>query len=259
MGTEVASGPRWMSSIDRRTLDIEAGGVFLPVSLWVPRMPRAVVISLQPNVLDRLLPRDRGVLEDLCTSDFATLAVGLLTSSEESSGELARLHRFDISELAARTVKVIDWLTSQGLGVPIAILAKGTGTAAALVAAPRRSQVGALVSSAGRPDLAAASLPRVQTPTLLLVGAENVPSLHYNQIGADRMRCLCELRIIPGGGSLERSADAAIAAKHAIAWFEQHLLARKKVAPSWKLAAAQPEAHPEASCSMAAILEPEDA
>jgi hypothetical protein len=148
--------------VDRRTLDIEAGGVQLPATFWLPESAKALVISLQPSELDRLMPRSSHVLERLCAHGFGVLAVGLLTPAEESSVDLATTRRFDIEGLAARTHDVVHWLLAQGFQVPIGILAKGTAVAAALQVAARR-RLGAIVSVAGRPDLAAPALPWVQT------------------------------------------------------------------------------------------------
>jgi putative phosphoribosyl transferase len=60
--------------------------------------------------------------------------------------------------------------------MPIGYFGASTGAAAALVAAsclPERVSV--VVSRGGRPDLAAAALPQVGAPTLLIVGGRDIP------------------------------------------------------------------------------------
>lgn len=212
--------------VDRLPLAIDAGGFQLPASWWLPESPRGLVISLQPNELDQLVPRDGQLLEALYTHGFAVLPVGLLTPSEETSVELATTRRFDVDCLAERAVHVVDWVLAQRLGLPIGVLAKGTAAAAALIAATRRS-LGAIVSLAGRPDLAASALPRVQTPTLLLAGEDNVPSLSFSELGAARLYCECELQTVPGSGLLDRPAEALAAATLALRWFGRHLVAER--------------------------------
>jgi putative phosphoribosyl transferase len=81
-----------------------------------------------------------------------------------------------------------------------------------------------VVSRGGRPDLAMQYLPRVQAPTLLLVGGLDSPVVGMNQAAAAALRCTHELRIVPGAshlfgepGKLEAVADQARQ------WFVDHL------------------------------------
>lgn len=208
--------------VERRSVDIEAGGCHLPASLGIPESAKAVIMDFQPSELTALEPRDGQVLERLCARGFATLAAGLLTPAEGSSEELATLRRFDIDMLASRALKVLDWMRDREVTAPIGVLARGTAAAAALSLAARR-RIGAIVSVVGRPDLVAAALPLVDSPTLFLVAAENEPSQHFSQLGADRMHCAHELRVIPGAGLFEGPAEADAAARLALHWFEQHL------------------------------------
>lgn len=207
------------------SVEIEAGGCTLPARRWSPPgAVSAVVIDLQPSELERLLSRDRSLLEVLGHRGFEVLAVGLLTADEASSEELSTARRFDVDVLSWRVTKIVDWLREQGITAPIGLAAGGTASAAALAAATRR-RVNAIVSIAGRPDLAAPFLPRVESPTLLVVGAEDVPSLHYSQLGADRLHCTSELQVVPEGGSPDL-ADAKTAAEFIAPWFERHLVRR---------------------------------
>jgi putative phosphoribosyl transferase len=80
------------------------------------------------------------------------------------------------------------------------------------------------VSRGGRPDLAAARLPQVQAPTLLIVGGHDEPVIALNQEALALLRCEKQLVIVPGAthlfgepGTLERVAELARD------WFRQHL------------------------------------
>lgn len=227
-------------------MDNGLGGFRLPAMFWQPAAPIGVVLSLQPGQLDRLLPSDRSLLEELAARGFAVLAMGLLSAEEESAPETARTRRFDIPELSARAVKAIDWIGAHGATMPFGVVARGTAAAAALVASSQR-RLGAMVSIAGRPDLAAEVLPRIEVPTLFLVGADHVPSLHFSQIGSDRMYCARELRVIAGSGPLEWPAEAKVAAKMALEWFERHLPARAAVASLVVRDASPTHGRPEAT------------
>jgi pimeloyl-ACP methyl ester carboxylesterase len=100
-----------------------------------------------------------------------------------------------------------------------------TGGAAALVAAAELAQeVGAVVSRGGRPDLAGAALPKVQAPTLLVVGGEDDIVIELNEQARDHMRCKVKLEIIPGATHLfEEPGALEQVAKLASNWFVDHL------------------------------------
>src|SRR5204863_9233976 len=98
-----------------------------------------------------------------------------------------------------------------------------TGGGAALVAAADRPEVFAVVSRGGRPDLAGAALPRVQAPTLLIVGGEDGPVIGMNREAAARMRAEVRLEIVPGATHLfEEPGALEKVALLAARWFETH-------------------------------------
>jgi pimeloyl-ACP methyl ester carboxylesterase len=94
-----------------------------------------------------------------------------------------------------------------------------------LVAAAERPQlVGAIVSRGGRPDLAGATLPRVQAPTLLIVGGNDFEVIELNEAAFAQLRCEKQLVIIPGATHLfEEPGTLDAAARLAREWFEHHL------------------------------------
>jgi putative phosphoribosyl transferase len=76
--------------------------------------------------------------------------------------------------------------------------------------------VRAVVSRGGRPDLAAAALPSVQAPTLLIVGEKDTEVLALNRQAQLALRCPNELAIVPGAthlfeepGTLDKVAQLA--------------------------------------------------
>jgi len=64
---------------------------------------------------------------------------------------------------------------------------KTGGGAALWAAATLGRRIAAVVSRGGRPDLAAARLPDVTAPTLLLVGGEDETVLRLNEMAAEGM------------------------------------------------------------------------
>ena len=92
-----------------------------------------------------------------------------------------------------------------------------TGAAAALVAAARQpSDVRAVVSRGGRPDLAEQFLSQVQAPTLLIVGGKDFQVIEMNRQAMKELRSENQLAIVPGAthlfeekGALEQVAQLA--------------------------------------------------
>jgi pimeloyl-ACP methyl ester carboxylesterase len=109
--------------------------------------------------------------------------------------------------------------------LPIGLFGASTGAASALItAATLKDRIAAVVSRGGRPDLAESALEKVEAPTLLIVGGEDLTVLDLNQQAARRMHCLKRLHVIPGAthlfeepGALEQVATVAAE------WFVEHL------------------------------------
>jgi hypothetical protein len=185
-----------MPSPERCKVELDAGGVVLPALLTTTENARGVVVFAVPGKLATFERADYLLLDQLRERALATLAVGLM-APEEANDDSVRL-RFDISRLSGRFLKVLDWikgaLPSAG---QVGLLAKGTAATAALVATTQRAhRIGAVVSVDGRPDLAVHALPRLGTPTLLLVNEDDELGLQLNQIGADRMHGPHQLRVV---------------------------------------------------------------
>jgi len=80
-----------------------------------------------------------------------------------------------------------------------------------------------VVSRGGRPDLAAAALVQVRSPTLLIVGGADVPVLDLNRQAFERLTCEKSLVVVPRATHLfpERGALEAVI-DHAARWFAWH-------------------------------------
>jgi putative phosphoribosyl transferase len=92
----------------------------------------------------------------------------------------------------------------------------------AAVDAPQ--DVGAVVSRGGRPDLADEALPKVQAPTLLVVGSNDDIVIELNEQARDKMRCEVKLEVISGATHLfEEPGALEKVAQLASDWFSLHL------------------------------------
>ena len=135
--------------------------------------------------------------------------------------------RFDISRLARRLAGATDWLSEHPStqSLRVGYFGASTGAAAALVAASwRPNVVGAVVSRGGRPDLAGRTLTRVEAPTLLIVGGNDVPVIALNREAFARLSCPKSLQIVPGATHLfEEPGALDTVARLAGDWSLRHL------------------------------------
>src|SRR4051794_4271593 len=163
---------------------IPAGAVTLEGALVVPEGASIVVLFVHGSGSSRHSPRNKFVAETLNRAGLATLLFDLLTDEEDAVDTQTSQHRFDISLLAERLVHATRWAMDEASTAQsrIGYFGSSTGGGAALVAAAElASDVGAVVSRGGRPDLAGEALLRVQAPTLLIVGGEDDVVIKLNE------------------------------------------------------------------------------
>jgi len=198
--------------------------------LMLPAQVEGLVIFAHGSGSSRHSPRNRFVAEQLNTAGLGTLLMDLLTQDEERVDDVTRELRFDIGLLARRVAQVVRWAKNQPelAEVKIGLFGSSTGAAAALVAAADSSDVAAVVSRGGRPDLAGDALRRVTCPTLLIVGGFDDVVIELNEEAKARMVCPTELVIVPGATHLfEEAGTLEQVAELASAWFVRYLSATK--------------------------------
>src|SRR5919199_752205 len=174
---------------------VPAGGkIVLEANLSIPKNAQGVVIFAHGSGSSRHSPRNRYVAQVLQNEGIATLLIDLLTEEEEEIDLQTRHLRFDIGLLAKRLIGATDWLkqNSESKDFKVGYFGASTGAAAALVAAVERpNTINAIVSRGGRPDLAGIdTLRKVQAPTLLIVGGNDVPVIDMNKQALDKMHML---------------------------------------------------------------------
>lgn len=215
---------RQPSAIDRQ-VDVIAGPLLLSGHLTIPAKAEGMVIFAHGSGSSRHSRRNRRVAETLTEAGLGTLLFDLLTPHEE----LNHTYVFDIELLAERLVGATKWLVSQ-LGTanyPIGFFGASTGAAAALwAAADLGSDVNAVVSRGGRPDLAGPRLADVTAATLLVVGGHDPAVLELNRVALTELRCEHRLTVVPGASHLfEEPGALDMVAGLARDWFKAHFLA----------------------------------
>lgn len=204
-------------------VEIAAGPARLAGHVTVPEQARGVVVFAHGSGSSRHSPRNQYVAGVLNRAGLGTLLFDLLTPGEESD----RRNVFDIGLLAGRLVHVTRWLKDQPAlrGLRIGYFGASTGAAAALQAAAEEgTDVSAVVSRGGRPDLAAPRLPDVRAPTLFIVGERDDVVLELNRRAQAQLRCESRLAVVPGATHLfEEPGTLHIAAGLARDWLVSHL------------------------------------
>src|SRR5213080_1147496 len=206
---------------------IPAGRATLDGTLTIPDETTALILFVHGSGSSRHSPRNQFVARTLNDAGLATLLFDLLTQEEEAMDMRTREHRFNIGLLAERLVHATRWTKQQKQTreLRVSYFGSSTGGGAALVAAAELPQdVGAVVSRGGRPDLAGDALPKVQAPTLLIVGGNDDIVIELNEMARDQMRCEVKLEIILGATHLfEEQGALEHVAKLASDWFVDHI------------------------------------
>ncbi len=201
-------------------ITLTINGARLHADLVVPENAKALIIFAHGAGSSRFSERNRLVASRLNDAGLATLLLDLLTEEEDEIDQRSREYRFDIPLLASRVVAAIDWAAQdeRTAALPLGTFGASTGAAAALIAAAERPRrVKAVVSRGGRPDLAEDALPRVQAPTLLIVGVADQPVIPLNEQAKAQMTCEVHLELVPNAthlfeepGALEKVSDLAV-------------------------------------------------
>ncbi|HET7204170.1 MAG TPA: alpha/beta hydrolase [Steroidobacteraceae bacterium] len=220
-----------MTEVNERrefAVDIETADAVLYGDVQLPEGARGIVLFAHGSGSSRHSPRNRYVADQLAQGGMGTLLFDLLTSSEENRDRFDASLRFDIGLLTERLVAATRWLGTQPWAANLAVgyFGASTGAAAALAASVDcRDLVRAVVSRGGRPDLAGEALPRVTSPTLLIVGSRDSVVIDLNEQARRLLhRCESRLEIVPGATHLfEEPGTLEQVAALALAWFQRWL------------------------------------
>ena len=206
---------------------VPAGSAMLEGNLTIVAQTKGLVLFAHGSGSSRHSPRNQFVARTLNDAGLATLLFDLLTPEEESVDVYTREHRFDIGLLAERLVYATKWAKQQKQtkDFRIGYFGSSTGGGAALVAAAELpDDIGAVVSRGGRPDLAGDALPKVEAPTLLIVGGDDHVVIELNEQARAQMKCECKIEIVPGATHLfEEPGALEQVAKLASEWFLCHI------------------------------------
>jgi putative phosphoribosyl transferase len=194
--------------------------------LTVPEPAIGLVIFAHGSGSSRLSPRNTYVAERLQERGIATLLFDLLTEEEADD----RRNVFHVPLLASRLEEALVWSREDPdtAALPVGLFGASTGSSAALVtAAQNPSEIAAIVSRGGRPDMAGEAIAQIRAPTLLIVGGADTVVLELNEDAYAALNCTKHLHVVPGATHLFEEPGALDTVVEAAGdWFAQHLQAK---------------------------------
>ena len=207
-----------------REVVVRAGKRTLAGTLTMPRGARSIVLFGHDGGRGHDGEANAEFGRALGRAGIASLVFDLLTLEEDAddSGELG-IH---LDVLANRIVGAAEWIKElpEARALRVGLFGARGGAAAALVAAIKKPDVGAVVLRGGRCELAGSALERLAAPTLLMVGGADPPMLHLVRAAQARMSAPNEVLVIPGATHrFDEPGVPETAANAACAWFNGHL------------------------------------
>jgi putative phosphoribosyl transferase len=216
-----------VSKKEERVVQIPVDGDVIEGNLNVPSDAKGIVLFAHGSGSSRFSPRNQYVAGVLNNAEIATLLIDLLTSKEDEIDVYTRQYRFDIELLTQRLLSAAEWLKKNPVTqrLSLGLFGSSTGAAAALIAAAKiPSDVRAIVSRGGRPDLAMEYLKDVRVPSLFIVGERDTVVIDSNKKGMAQVPAEKRLEIVSGAVHLfEEPGKLEKVAKLATAWFLDHL------------------------------------
>jgi putative phosphoribosyl transferase len=201
---------------------IPIGKITVEGALTIPLKAKAIVIFSHGSGSSRFSKRNQAVAKYLQQKNIGTLLFDLLTEEEDRYYE----NRFDVDLLTKRLVGGTEWLEKfpAANNCRIGYFGASTGAASALKAAAYLSQINAIVSRGGRPDLVMDMLEKVEAPTLLIVGSLDYDVLRLNKEAYIQLNSEKKFEVIDGASHLfEEPGTMAQVCEKAGSWFEKYL------------------------------------
>lgn len=196
-------------------------------ALALPPGAAGIIVCMHGVGGEHTVALERAVAGGLCAAGFATLSVDLLTEIEQRDA-----YAFDVaggvSLLASRLLEVAAWARAhvpEARVLDMGYFGVAAGAAAALAAAAQAPElVRAIVSVAGRPDLAEEWLGDVRTPTLLVVGGLDGDALTVHRETLYFLHCESKLDVVHDATAyFEEPGAIARVVRSTQRWFRDHL------------------------------------
>jgi len=218
-----------LNYVEEKIVSIELDSIRLQAEIVLPQNSKGMVIFVHSSGVGSYSTRNRYLAHLLRkTAGVATAQIDLLTPQEEAIDLRSKHCSSNVQFLVKRLTAATNWLLNYSLTshLRIGYFGEQTGADAALLAAAENpTAVGAVVSCSGKTCLTSEALSSLQTPSLLIVGENDLPAITTNEDAIKQIQApYKELKIIPNAsrqfketGALEEIARLS---SH---WFKEHL------------------------------------
>jgi putative phosphoribosyl transferase len=200
--------------------------VELKADLTVPFPAVGLVILANGSEKSRLSLQNQELAQMFQQHGLGTLLFDLFTEEEEQVFGDNGNHLPNISLLARRLVEATAWVSGQEhvRRLPVGYFGMDTGTAAALMAAAQLGDgISSIVSCSGKPELAADVLHKVESPTLLIVGGRDIPSIDISERTSEWLKCEKAVTVVPRATrSFEEPGVLPTVGRLASEWFDKY-------------------------------------
>ncbi|MGD1911709.1 MAG: dienelactone hydrolase family protein [Rivularia sp. (in: cyanobacteria)] len=219
----------FVNNVEEKIVSIELDSIRLQAEIVRPQNCQGIVIFVHSSGIGRYSTRNRYLAHILRrTAGLGTVQIDLLTPQEEAIDLRSKHCTSNVGFLASRLTAATNWLLNYPLtsNLKIGYFGEQTGAGAALLATAKNpTMVSAVVSCSGKTCLTPGVLSDVKTPTLLIVGENDLPTIATNQ---DTLKIIKasekELQIIPNASRQFKEAGALEEiARLASNYFKKHL------------------------------------
>lgn len=205
--TSVSRGDARDASGDEQPVTVplgSSGDAGLAADLGAPdgQEAQGLVIFAHGGGSSRNSYRNRYLAGRLRMAGWATLRVDLLLEHEQDEDDEGDV-RFDVGRIGGRLRSAVEWAAREQVvgSRRIVLFGASTGAAAAvLTAVSHPDLISAVISRAGRVDLAGQALERVRCPVLMIVGTNDRETLRLNRKALSVLGKSARLKLIPGAG-----------------------------------------------------------
>lgn len=204
-------------------LSIPAGSVELKASLEIPPGANSLVLIVDSTGDGLGSPHNHYAARALREMGLGTMIVELLTEGEAANPRACE----DVRMLTERILWLNRWIKENEATkhLRLGFLGGGAGTPAALCAAAEPdARFDALVFRGGNPEKAWTAIPRVQAPTMFIVGGRDLENIMNHRMAYSRLLCKKDWKTIEESGPDFGEAGAfEQMVWSAIPWFKHNL------------------------------------
>lgn len=218
-----------LNYVEEKIVSIELDSIRLQAEIVLPLACQGMVVFVHSSGVGSYSTRNRYLAHLLRqTAGVATVQIDLLTPQEEAIDLRSKHCSSNVQFLVKRLTAATNWLHNYSLTshLKIGYFGEQTGADAALLAAAENpTAVGAVVSCSGKTCITQDALSRLKTPSLLIVGENDLPAITTNQDAVEQIQTADkELKIIANASRQFKETGAfEEMARLASHWFKQHL------------------------------------